>query len=251
MSDSMTVKDRLMFLPLEKLQISKFNVRKKIQKEDLKLLADSIKEIGVLQPLIVKPLPEGKYEVIAGQRRLIAARAVGIKVVPCIVKHNLEQEDEILISLSENLARKELNPIEKAKALEELYKVVKKKGKVNSVYQFIKLYSSKLGIRKTQIYALLKLLRLPSSLKEKVEKGLLGVDAALRYFSKEYQLKGDSFRSPEKWSSLFLRCGRYSISLSPPPTVRTPEEVLRLAKEVLEKAGFKYETSTKGLEQRN
>src|SRR3989338_2764231 len=86
--------------------------------EKLSDLISSIKEKGVLQPILVRRKDEG-YEVVAGERRLRAARALGMDEVPVVVK-NLNDEESLVVALIENLQREELNAIESAKAFKRL-----------------------------------------------------------------------------------------------------------------------------------
>ena len=92
--------------------------RKNFDDEALEELATSIKNFGVIQPIIVKEV-DGRYVIIAGERRWRASRLVGLKTVPCVVKDYTEQEISE-IAIIENLQREDLNPIESAKAIKSL-----------------------------------------------------------------------------------------------------------------------------------
>jgi ParB family transcriptional regulator, chromosome partitioning protein len=83
--------------------------------ESLLALAESIKSRGVLQPLVVRPLPGGSYELIAGERRLRAAKIAGLEQVPAIVRET-EDAERLELALIENMAREDLNPIEEGRA---------------------------------------------------------------------------------------------------------------------------------------
>lgn len=107
--------------------------------DELNGLAESIRNNGLLQPLTVRPSEEGKFELIAGERRLIAARMVGIPKVPCILM-NIDDEKSALFSLIENIQRQNLGFFEEALAIEKLAKdfgltreeISKKLGKAQS-----------------------------------------------------------------------------------------------------------------------
>ncbi len=90
----------------------------RLQFDEVKLteLADSIKEHGILQPLVVTTLPTGQYELIAGERRFQAAKRVGLTTVPVVIRDASEQE-KLELAIIENVQRHDLNPIEEAKAL--------------------------------------------------------------------------------------------------------------------------------------
>lgn len=87
--------------------------------EKLRELAESIREHGILQPLVVTPLPQGKYELIAGERRLQAAKQAGLETVPVLVRDAGEQQ-KLELAIIENVQRHDLNPVEEAKAYARL-----------------------------------------------------------------------------------------------------------------------------------
>lgn len=93
--------------------------RKYFDEEELASLADSIREHGVLQPLLVRPIPNGKYQIVAGERRWRASRMVGISEVPVIIRE-LEDLQSAEIALIENLQREDLSPLEEARGYQEL-----------------------------------------------------------------------------------------------------------------------------------
>ncbi len=95
--------------------------RKQFEPDKLEELADSIKQHGMIQPLLVREQGNGRYLIIAGERRWRAAKLAGLKQVPCIIKDYSEQE-VMEIALIENLQREDLNPIEEAEGYQELMK---------------------------------------------------------------------------------------------------------------------------------
>ena len=78
-------------------------------------LADSLRERGVLQPVLVRPVPGGTYELIAGERRWRAAQLAGLETVPAIVRPH-DDAESLELALIENMAREDLNPVEEARA---------------------------------------------------------------------------------------------------------------------------------------
>ncbi|MGE5544861.1 MAG: ParB/RepB/Spo0J family partition protein, partial [Bacillota bacterium] len=104
---------------LDKIEVKGNQPRKKFKQESIVEMADSIREHGVLQPLLVRPLDNGKYELVAGERRLRAAMLAGLEKVPVVIK---EMEDSVAweAALIENLQRENLNPIEEASAYREM-----------------------------------------------------------------------------------------------------------------------------------
>jgi ParB/RepB/Spo0J family partition protein len=111
-------------IEVDKLFIGKCNVRK--TETDISELTESVKNAGVIEPLIVRPTPDGRYEVVVGGRRLRAAKEAGLKTVPCIVKE-LSDDEAIMESLVENIQRGELTEREIVLAYETLHKINPKK----------------------------------------------------------------------------------------------------------------------------
>jgi len=100
-------------IPLEDLLEPSRDVRQTMDEEALLELADSIKRLGILNPLIVRPVEDGKYEIVAGHRRYIAAHIAGLEKVPCIVR-NYNELDTMIARIHENVKREDLNPADTA-----------------------------------------------------------------------------------------------------------------------------------------
>ncbi len=115
--------DSLRHVPLDLLQRGRYQPREDMRKESLEDLANSIKQQGVVQPIVVRPV--GKkgnsttYEIIAGERRWRAAQLAGIEDIPAVVRE-VSDEDAIAMALIENIQRENLNPLEEARALDRL-----------------------------------------------------------------------------------------------------------------------------------
>jgi ParB family chromosome partitioning protein len=107
-------------LPVHEIEPNKSQPRKNFDEEALKELSDSIKQYGIIQPLIVQKRDK-YYEIIAGERRWRAARIAGLKEIPVIIKDYTPQET-IEVALIENIQREDLNPIEEAQAYQRLIK---------------------------------------------------------------------------------------------------------------------------------
>lgn len=106
-------------LNVKRLRPGKFQPRRSIQESELESLANSIKEQGVLQPIVVRSIGNEGYEIIAGERRWRAAQLAGLTTVPVIIK-DVPDEAALAIALIENIQREDLNPLEEAIALERL-----------------------------------------------------------------------------------------------------------------------------------
>jgi len=111
-------------IPVESIQRNPRQPREKFDLEELENLAISIREHGVIQPLIVSPSKNGIYTLIAGERRLQAARKAGLKTVPVVVRHATDQQ-LLELALIENVQREDLNAIEEAEAYQHLEKEFK------------------------------------------------------------------------------------------------------------------------------
>lgn len=106
-------------MPIEFLQRGKYQPRRDMSPEALEELSNSIKNQGVMQPIIIRPVGEQKYEIIAGERRWRASQLAGLDKVPVIIK-DVPDEAAIAMALIENIQREDLNPIEEAFALQRL-----------------------------------------------------------------------------------------------------------------------------------
>ena len=106
-------------LAIESLEPGKYQPRSHMDQAALAELAESIKSQGVMQPILARPLPGGRYEIIAGERRWRAARLAGLTTVPALVK-DIPDEQALAASLIENIQREDLNPLEEAAGIHRL-----------------------------------------------------------------------------------------------------------------------------------
>ena len=106
-------------LPLDRLRAGRYQPRTRMDEGSLYELAESIKSQGVMQPILVRPLEGGLYEIIAGERRFRAARLAGLDAVPVLVKV-VADEAAAVMALIENIQREDLNPLEEAQGLQRL-----------------------------------------------------------------------------------------------------------------------------------
>lgn len=111
--------DKMKVLGVERLQPSRFQPRKDMDPAKLQELADSISAQGVVQPVVARPVGEGRYEIIAGERRWRAAQLAGLRELPVVVREVPDQA-ALAIALIENIQREDLNPLEEAEALKRL-----------------------------------------------------------------------------------------------------------------------------------
>ena len=106
-------------LPVHLVQRGKYQPRRDMREEALKDLADSIRKQGVVQPIVVRPIGEDRYEIIAGERRWRAAQMAGLDTVPAVVR-DVPDRTAIAMALIENIQRADLNPLEEAEAMQRL-----------------------------------------------------------------------------------------------------------------------------------
>ena len=147
---------------IKDIQKNPYQPRKEFSEEKIQELAQSIKENGLIQPIIVRKSPVLGYEILAGERRYRASIVAGLSEVPVIVKQ-LSDQDMMLHSIIENLQRENLNPIEEAKAYQSLID----KGFTHTEI------AEKMGKSRPYITNLVRLLGLPKHILTEVESGRL------------------------------------------------------------------------------
>ncbi|MDP3273168.1 MAG: ParB/RepB/Spo0J family partition protein [Limnobacter sp.] len=111
--------EQVMTLPLGKLQAGKYQPRSRMDESSLMELAESIKSQGIMQPILVRPIGSGKYEIIAGERRFRASKMAGLEEVPVLVRA-VPDESALAMALIENIQREDLNPLEEALGVQRL-----------------------------------------------------------------------------------------------------------------------------------
>ena len=179
--NTITDKKLLMLKPSE-LKVLENQPRKTFDEYELKLLADSIAVNGIIQPLSVRKSLDGKYEIIAGERRYRAALMVGLRRIPCIL-HKVDRMTVAVYSIVENLQRSDLSVFEEAEALEKL----------NTVYGMSQSETAaKLGIAQSTLSNKLRLLKLEKSLRERIEKARLTERHARALLRIEPSLRADT-----------------------------------------------------------
>lgn len=145
-------------IPLYKIMPNPYQPRKEFESEALAELADSIRQYGVLQPLLVAPGPEGNYILIAGERRLRASTMAGLEAVPVIIsEYTTQQIAEI--AMIENLQRKDLHYLEEAEGYEQLLRTF------NLTQESM---AARVGKKQSTIANKLRLLRLPESIRQQL-----------------------------------------------------------------------------------
>lgn len=151
---------RIWQIAIEKLVASEFQPRTHFEKEKLEELSSSIKQNGILQPIVARKLASGRFEIIAGERRWRAAQLAGLQEVPVILK-NLEDQKTLEMAIIENVQREDLNAVEEAEAYQRLateFKLTQQQ------------VADKVGKDRATVANAMRLLALPLSVREMIMK---------------------------------------------------------------------------------
>jgi ParB family transcriptional regulator, chromosome partitioning protein len=150
-------------IPVDLVERNPFQTRAGVDEVALKELAASISATGVLQPVLVRPLPNNRFQLIAGERRWLASKLAGKPTVPAIIRH-ASDEQAMEMTIVENLQRADLNPMEQARAYDRLshdFKMTQEQ------------MAQRTGKDRASVSNFLRLLRLPLEVQHKVENGSL------------------------------------------------------------------------------
>ena len=150
-------------IPINKIDRNPFQTRSQMNEEQLKELAASITSNGVVQPVLVRPLSSGRFQLIAGERRWRASQLAGKLSIPAILRQ-VSDEQAMEITIVENLQRADLNPMEQARAFERLSREFHMTQEQMAV---------RTGKDRATVANFLRLLRLPASVQARVESGEL------------------------------------------------------------------------------
>jgi ParB family transcriptional regulator, chromosome partitioning protein len=152
---------------IEELRPNPYQPRKHFDEETLKELSASIQQHGIVQPLVVRKSIRG-YEIVAGERRFRAAKEIGLKQIPVVVKE-FSDDQMMEIALIENLQREDLNPIEIANAYQKL---------MNHLAITQEALAERVGVSRPHVTNFLRLLQLPTDLQDDVSRGTLSMGHA-------------------------------------------------------------------------
>src|SRR5947199_5012387 len=151
------------------------------KEEAVQELANSIREVGILQPLVVRPLSEGKYELIAGERRLRASKLAGLETVPVLVRA-ADDRTSLEMAIIENVQREDISPLESARAYRKL---------IDEFGLTQEQVAQKVSKSRVSVANTLRLLRLPAQIQQALESGDIQeghARALLAFESEEEQL---------------------------------------------------------------
>jgi ParB family transcriptional regulator, chromosome partitioning protein len=162
-------------IPIDQIERNPFQTRATVDESGLKELSASIAASGVVQPVLVRPLADNRFQLIAGERRWLASKLAGKTTVPAILRH-VSDEQAMEITIVENLQRTDLNPMEQARAYDRLahhFKMTQEQMAVRT------------GKDRASVANFLRLLRLPMEVQQKVESGTLSFGHARTLLSLE------------------------------------------------------------------
>lgn len=232
--------DAVRRVPLDQLVPSPLQPRKEFEPEQLRELMDSIREHGIIQPLIVRQVA-GKLELIAGERRFRASRELGLKEAPVIIREASDR-DVLEMALIENLQREDLNPIEEARAYERLSREFQMRQED---------IAQRVGKNRATVANAIRLLDLPADVQELVAGGRISTGHAKvllslksesdqRRAAEEVLKKGLTVRATEKLAAQILK---------PPPQPKlapaTSAELAAAIHEVEKKLVARFTTSAR------
>jgi ParB family chromosome partitioning protein len=174
--ETLKISGPIFHIEIDKITFNPYQPRKDFNEESLKELAVSIREFGILQPLIVSKIEEDIdigtkviYQLIAGQRRLMAAKILGLKTVPVVIKTSLKKTEALEMAIVENIQRTDLNTIETARAYSRL------SDEFGLTQREI---AARLGKSREVIANALRLLSLPTQVQEAISKGQISESQA-------------------------------------------------------------------------
>jgi ParB family transcriptional regulator, chromosome partitioning protein len=153
----------LVQIPLGSIKPNSRQPRRRFDAEGISELAESVRAQGLVQPVVVRPVPGGTWELIAGERRLRAAKAAGLATIPALVRES-DDRDSLLLALVENVAREDLSPIEEARA----YSVLMDEFSLS-----LGDVAERVGRSKPTISNRIRLLELPEDVIGLLERGLI------------------------------------------------------------------------------
>ncbi len=159
------IKVGVVAIPIKQITTNPYQPRSNFSDENITELANSIKNLGIVQPITVRKVGDNKFQLIAGERRLRASKKIGLKAIPSFIK-NSNDEEMLEIALVENIQRKDLDPIEIALSLKRL---------IDEVSLTQEQLSNKLGKKRSTISNYIRLLRLDPVIQTGIRDGFLSM----------------------------------------------------------------------------
>jgi len=232
--------DALKALPIDQLQPGKYQPRTRMEPEALTELAASIKTQGVMQPVLVRPVAGGRYEIVAGERRWRAARMAGLAEVPALIR-DVPDEQALAAALIENIQREDLNPLEEATGIQRLHQ------EFGLTHQSI---ADTLGRSRAAVTNLLRLLELAPPVRDLLANGQLDMGHARALLAlsvaKQIQLAREAAAKQLTVREVERRVAKLMQRPDAPRTARPDRDVARLEDEWSERLGTTVQIRSKG-----
>lgn len=229
-ADVAQMEESLQSIETSKLQPGKYQPRTNMDPVALTELAESIKAQGIMQPILVRPVDEGRYEIIAGERRWRAAQLAGLNEVPALIR-KVADESALAMSLIENIQRENLNPLEEAMGIQRL---------INEFGMTHQTAGEALGNSRSTISNLLRLLNLSAPVQELMMQGKIdmGHGRALLSLIPTQQIKLANVIAQKQLSVRETERLVNQIEHPVPKKVQKPDrDLLRLQEDVSERLG--------------
>lgn len=226
-------------LPLDSLKPGKYQPRTRMDQDSLAELAESIKSQGVIQPVLVRKIDGGQYEIIAGERRTRAARLAGLTEVPVVLRE-VPDNAAAAMALIENIQREDLNPLEEAQGLARL---------ISEFSLTQEEAAQRIGRSRSAVANLLRLINLPKPLQDMIYAGELDMGHARALLmlkgqvqlelAQEVKAKGLSVRAVEELVHKLLDAP--AAVAAPKPAPKRSRDIERLEEDLAERLGTKVE----------
>lgn len=227
-------------VPIDRIVPNRYQPRREFNAEKLQELADSIREKGVIQPVIVTDLGDGRYELVAGERRLRASKLANLREIPVVIR-DFSDADRLEIALIENIQRQDLNPIEEALG----YKEIMEKLSIGQEE-----VARRVGKNRSSVANTLRLLKLPDAVREKVQDGRLSEGHARAILSlserdamitfADYLVdNGYSVREAETLSRTWTSTGQNTTEKSKTPKKKADHVMSELQERFIQSLGAK------------
>ncbi len=202
-------------IPIEQISPNPYQPRRTFNDASIEDLARSVREHGIIQPLVVTRTGDNKYRLIAGERRFRAAQKAGLSLVPVVVKETLTDSDTLQIALIEIIQREDLNPIEEAYAYHQLHE------EFGLTQEEI---SKRVGKERPTVANFLRLLKLPDSVKKLLASGQLSMGHARAILAVDSPKKQEQLAERVVKRNLNVRQTEMLAAESSPKAAAEPEK---------------------------
>jgi ParB family chromosome partitioning protein len=238
--------DQIKFIKLADLQRGKYQPRMQMKDTELQELSESIKQQGIMQPLLIRQIGEGKYEIIAGERRFRAAGMAGLDTVPALIKE-VDDQTAAAMALIENMQRQDLNPLEEAEGLARLIsdfgftheQAAKVVGKSRSAVSNL--------LRLTQLSKPVQALLMAGDIDMGHARAMLNVPTARQIgLAQRVAAQGLSVREAEKLANQIIQTSKKNPdAIEKVKTVKSDPDILGLQTRLSDMIGLEVEIKTK------